>query len=129
MAQRKMTQKLFTCHRRMFHLKMKRKILCRFSVLHKYLSSFWYQFLAFWITKSIKYRQLPRTIPVSAAQSPPQPADGRRSTSEIDLVSLKICLLGDNQTGKTSFLVSFTVLTKIFVFKFLLNSDSDFAMH
>nr|GMD37819.1 septum-promoting GTP-binding protein 1-like [Ipomoea batatas] len=102
-----MTQKLFTCHRRMFHLKMKRKILCRFSVLHKYLSSFWYQFLAFWITKSIKYRQLPRVIPVSAAQSPPQPADGRRSTSEIDLVSLKICLLGDNQTGKTSFLTKY----------------------
>lgn len=124
-----MTKRLLLCYRRMLHLNMKRKIICKFTILNKYFSSFWNKILACWIGKSINYRQLshnqsfPSTTTGNMA-SPPSSAvtssesgfsgslastcccDHSKDSSE-DVVALKISLLGDNQIGKTSFLVSF----------------------
>lgn len=126
-----MTKRLFLCYRRMVHLNMKRKIICKFTILQKYLNSFWNKVLACWLGKSINYRQLShnQSFPTTTAAatgmpSPPAGAgmaspggfpenmsstcccDHSKDSSE-NVVALKISLLGDNQIGKTSFLVSF----------------------
>ncbi|OIT24420.1 PREDICTED: septum-promoting GTP-binding protein 1-like [Nicotiana attenuata] len=125
-----MTKRLLLCYRRMLHLNMKRKIVCKFTILHKYFSSFWNKILACWIGKSINYRQLshnqsfPTTTTTRNMASPPSSAvassesgfsgslastcccDHSKDSSE-DVVALKISLLGDNQIGKTSFLTKY----------------------
>ncbi|TMW93178.1 hypothetical protein EJD97_012072 [Solanum chilense] len=124
-----MTKRLLLCYRRMVHLNMKRKIICKFTILQKYLNSFWNKVLACWLGKSINYRQLshnqsfPTTTTTAATGMPSPPAgagmaspggfsenmsstcccDHSKDSSE-NVVALKISLLGDNQIGKTSFL-------------------------
>lgn len=107
----------------MVHLNMKRKFICKFTILQKCLNSFWNKILACWLGKSINYRQLShnQSFPTTTTTGMPSPpSDGGFSgnlastcctcdhskDSFEDVVALKISLLGDNQIGKTSFLVS-----------------------
>ncbi|KAL3352645.1 hypothetical protein AABB24_020579 [Solanum stoloniferum] len=131
-----MTKRLLLCYRRMVHLNMKRKIICKFTILQKYLNSFWNNVLACWLGKSINYRQLshnqsfPATTTAKGMPSPPAGAEmashGRFSEnmaatcccdhskdSSENVVALKISLLGDNHIGKTSFLRKYVGKEKV----------------
>lgn len=131
-----MTKHLLLCYRRMFKLNKKRKIICKVSILQKYVKSLWNQLVGCCIGKSIKYRQLSRQHSSSSpttTTTPPSPSgeavpDGgfnmkcccdHSKESLEDLVALKICLLGDNQIGKTSFLVSVIVIIIMFFLFFI----------
>lgn len=108
----------------MVHLNMKRKFICKFTILQKCLNSFWNKILACWLGKSINYRQLShnQSFPTTTTTGMPSPpSDGGFSgnlastcctcdhskDSFEDVVALKISLLGDNQIGKTSFLTKY----------------------
>ncbi|XP_060209580.1 septum-promoting GTP-binding protein 1-like [Lycium barbarum] len=129
-----MTKRLLLCYRRMVHLNMKRKVICKFTILQKYLNSFWNKILACWLGKSVNYRQLshnqsfPSNTTTMMASSPPADVavsdgfsgnlaatcccDHSKDSSE-DVVALKISLLGDNQIGKTSFLTKYVGKEKV----------------
>ncbi|XP_055801188.1 septum-promoting GTP-binding protein 1-like [Solanum dulcamara] len=122
-----MTKPLLLCYRRMVHLNMKRKIICKFTILQKYLNSFWNKILACWLGKSINYRQLSHNQSFPTATRMPSPPTGVETASDggfsgnlastcccdhskdssENVVALKISLLGDNQIGKTSFLTKY----------------------
>lgn len=102
---------ILLCYRRMFKLNKKRKIICRVASLQKYVKSFWNKIVGCCIGyKSIKYRKLSHRHHSSSINTTttatPSPSGRAVSATLEDLVALKICLLGDNQIGKTSFLVS-----------------------
>ncbi|XP_057505917.1 septum-promoting GTP-binding protein 1-like [Actinidia eriantha] len=88
----------------------RRRVLWRFSLLHRCLRSFWNQILACKFGKSAQYRQLShRTMSSPAAtergfESGIDTAISSGCCDSSDLVALKISLLGDCQIGKTSFL-------------------------
>ncbi|CAN4094183.1 unnamed protein product [Withania somnifera] len=129
-----MSKLLLLCHRRMVHLNMKRKIICKFTILQKYFNSFWNRVLACWLGKSINYRQLShkQSFPNTTTRMSFPPAgaettsdggffgslvstcccDHSKDSSE-DVVALKISLLGDNQIGKTSFLTKYVGKEKV----------------
>ncbi|XP_027063822.1 septum-promoting GTP-binding protein 1 [Coffea arabica] len=103
--------------RQKFHFNMKKAILWRIAVLKQCLKSFWNQFLACWIGKSVRYRHLQQKMISSAPHSgvigsgfsskimgSPSPDIDKDSS---DLVTLKISLWGDCQIGKTSFLAKY----------------------
>ncbi|CAN4097087.1 unnamed protein product [Withania somnifera] len=110
---------------------MKRKIICKFTILQKYFNSFWNKVLACWLGRSINYRQLshnqsfPTTttrIPSPAAEAETEGFSGilvstcccdHSKDSSEDVVALKISLLGDNQIGKTSFLTKYVGKEKV----------------
>ncbi|PHT51567.1 hypothetical protein CQW23_06029 [Capsicum baccatum] len=128
-----MTKRLLLCYRRMVHLNMKRKIICKFTILQKYFNAFWNKVLACWLGKSISYRQLSHNQSFPATRGMPSPpaevetaSDGGYSGSLVstcccdhskdsseDVVALKISLLGDNQIGKTSFLTKYVGKEKV----------------
>ncbi|CAK9183817.1 unnamed protein product, partial [Ilex paraguariensis] len=104
--------------RRMLRFNIKRRILWRVSTLRRSLFSFWNKVLACLMGKSIQYRQLPHTAavystPPSGAVEGAFPATDTASRccgldeESSDLVVLKISLLGDCHTGKTSFLTKY----------------------
>ncbi|XP_055823986.1 septum-promoting GTP-binding protein 1 [Solanum dulcamara] len=97
---------ILLCYRRMFKVNKKRKIICRVALLQKYVKSFWNQIVGCCIGyKSIKYRKLSyHHHSTSTTTTMPSPSI---SAALEDLVALKICLLGDNQIGKTSFLTKY----------------------
>ncbi|XP_060188263.1 septum-promoting GTP-binding protein 1-like isoform X1 [Lycium barbarum] len=113
-----MRKRLLLCYRRMFKLNKKRKIICKVLVLQKYVRSFWNQLVGCCIGyKSIKYRKLSshhsssstRAVSgsgFSGSLTAPCCCDHSIESLE-DLVALKICILGDNQIGKTSFLTKY----------------------
>ncbi|OIT31078.1 PREDICTED: septum-promoting GTP-binding protein 1-like isoform X2 [Nicotiana attenuata] len=119
-----MVKHLLLCYRRMFKLNKKRKIICKVSILQKYVKSLWNQIVGCCIGKSIKYRKLSRqhsSSTTTTAAPPSSPSGGavpdggfngkcycdHSKESLEDLVALKICLLGDNQIGKTSFMTKY----------------------
>ncbi|KAM3301624.1 septum-promoting GTP-binding protein 1 isoform X1 [Capsicum chacoense] len=124
-----MTKCILLCYKRvMFKLNKKRKIILKVLVVQKYVKSLWNKIVGCCIGyKSIKYRKLSHhhssssstTTNTTAMPSPSKRAipdnglttpcccDHIKEGSLEDLVSLKICLLGDNQIGKTSFLTKY----------------------
>ncbi|XP_004243837.1 septum-promoting GTP-binding protein 1 [Solanum lycopersicum] len=103
---------ILLCYRRMFKLNKKRKIICRVASLQKYVKSFWNKIVGCCIGyKSIKYRKLSHRHHSSSINTTttatPSPSGRAVSATLEDLVALKICLLGDNQIGKTSFLTKY----------------------
>ncbi|KAK4714195.1 hypothetical protein R3W88_020102 [Solanum pinnatisectum] len=104
---------LLLCYRRMFKLNRKRKIICRVAALQKYVKSFWNQIVGCCIGyKSIKYRKLSHhhhssSITTTTITATPSPSGRAVSATLEDLVALKICVLGDDQIGKTSFLTKY----------------------
>ncbi|XP_059597205.1 uncharacterized protein LOC100244716 isoform X1 [Vitis vinifera] len=120
--------------RKVFYVKLRRRLLCRVSLLGRCLMRLWDRFLLISRPKSIKYKQLLRATtfaakPVPSATTPafppppppppPLPPPALQSSGEAgfarcrerdkdsDLVALKISLLGDCQIGKTSFVIKY----------------------
>ncbi|PHU12203.1 hypothetical protein BC332_19133 [Capsicum chinense] len=124
-----MTKCILLCYKRvMFKLNKKRKIILKVLVVQKYVKSLWNKIVGCCIGyKSIKYRKFSHhhssssstTTNTTATPSPSKRAipdngltapcccDHIKEGSLEDLVSLKICLVGDNQIGKTSFLTKY----------------------
>ncbi|KAA8517179.1 hypothetical protein F0562_017472 [Nyssa sinensis] len=108
--------------RTMFRFNIRRRFLRRVSILRRYLRSLWKQILSCMIGKSARYRDLP-----CATVSPPFPAAAESGFASrdiaspccdydkdpLDLVALKISVLGDCQIGKTSFLTKYTGLNHV----------------
>ncbi|XP_071726073.1 septum-promoting GTP-binding protein 1-like [Rutidosis leptorrhynchoides] len=115
--------------RKMWGFHLKRTIIWRITFIKRCARSLWHQFLACWIGKSIKYRQLLKSSsgPIihtsrrrcSRAERTTMTSSSGEMTSYSggsdrdhdhdvsDLVALKISLLGDHNIGKTSFLAKY----------------------
>lgn len=101
----------------MLQFNVKRVILWRVVILRRCVCSIWNHFIACWIGKSARYRQLlhpampspPPGDAVAAGFSPPATSHSccDHDKDSSDLVALKITLLGDCQIGKTSFLTKY----------------------
>ncbi|MCD9561555.1 septum-promoting GTP-binding protein 1 [Datura stramonium] len=108
---------LLLCYRRFFEQNKKRKII-KVALLQKYVRSFWNQIVGCCIGyKSIKYSKLsrhhhhssssPTTTTISDSGLTASCCCNLSKESLEDLVALKICVFGDNQIGKTSFLTKY----------------------
>lgn len=105
----------------MVKFNLRRRIQCRVSLLRRLLRRFWTRILhcSGKPRPGKKYQILPRSATGTALDFPTaEPADSGGSVKHVgvasirqsldmdsDVVALKISLLGDEQTGKTSFLV------------------------
>ncbi|KAJ9153741.1 hypothetical protein P3X46_027151 [Hevea brasiliensis] len=109
----KMTQ---LCRKINVHVNIKWSILERVSVFRQFFQFIWDRILACSIGKPVRYRRLTRR---PSSPTPELIEDGGLESSEeptttfcgystdSDLVTLKISLLGDCQIGKTSFVIKY----------------------
>lgn len=116
------TGKMTHLCRKIVRANIKLTILERVTVFQKFFRFIWDRLIACSIGKPIRYRRLsrrspppspsPETIESGLQLEDPSTAVG---DGDSDLVSLKICVMGDCQIGKTSFLVSsdYTIFTSI----------------
>ncbi|XVF85655.1 hypothetical protein PTKIN_Ptkin17bG0134100 [Pterospermum kingtungense] len=110
---------------KMVKLNLRRRVKRRVLVLRRCIRCFWDRFLMCSLGKPVSYRMLSRALTPAVPSPPPQPpssaaVDGvfpesrnvkssscNHDRKDSDLVPLKISLLGDPETGKTSFMMKY----------------------
>lgn len=111
------TGKMTQLCRRIVRVNFRASILERVTIFQRFFRFIWDRILVCSVGKPIRYHRLSR-LPSPPAPSPEAIESGLQSDGpstaaaaaegDSDLVSLKICVMGDCQIGKTSFLVSCT---------------------
>lgn len=107
------TGKMTQLCRKIVRVNIRVRILDRVTIFQKFFRFIWDRIIVCSIGKPIRYHRLSRRSP-PPSPSPETIESGLQSDdpstaagdSDSDLVSLKICVMGDCQIGKTSFLVS-----------------------
>ncbi|XP_012070769.2 septum-promoting GTP-binding protein 1 [Jatropha curcas] len=114
-------EKMTQICRKIVHVNIRWSFFERVSVFRQFFQFLWDRILACSIGKPIRYRRLTRRPSSSSSSSPPPEVieAGRLDSSidpttsfsgystDSDLVTLKISLLGDCQIGKTSFVIKY----------------------
>ncbi|XP_044465786.1 septum-promoting GTP-binding protein 1-like [Mangifera indica] len=96
--------------RKIVHFNFKRRINRSVLILRRCIGCFWDNIIICSVGKPIQYRMLPHAVrPSPSTPAAPQPnvkpvCHSQHHHLDSDLVALKISLLGDCETGKTSFL-------------------------
>ena len=107
------TGKMTKLCRKIVRANIKLSILERVTIFQKFFRFIWDRIVVCSTGKPVRYRRLSRRSP-PPSQSPETIESGLLSEvpstaagdCDSDLVNLKICVMGDCQIGKTSFLVS-----------------------
>ncbi|KAJ9671393.1 hypothetical protein PVL29_025206 [Vitis rotundifolia] len=100
--------------RKIVRVNIRVSILDRVTIFQKFFRFIWDRIIVCSIGKPIRYHRLSRRSP-PPSPSPETIESGLQSDdpstaagdSDSDLVSLKICVMGDCQIGKTSFLIKY----------------------
>ncbi|XP_034678139.1 septum-promoting GTP-binding protein 1-like [Vitis riparia] len=108
------TGKMTQLCRKIVRVNIRVRILDRVTIFQKFFRFIWDRIIVCSIGKPIRYHRLshrspppspsPETIESGLQSDDPSTAAG---DSDSDLVSLKICVMGDCQIGKTSFLIKY----------------------
>lgn len=108
------TGKMTQLCRKIVRVNIRVRILDRVTIFQKFFRFIWDRIIVCSIGKPIRYHRLSRRSP-PPSPSPETIESGLQSDdpptaagdSDSDLVSLKICVMGDCQIGKTSFLIKY----------------------
>ncbi|KAJ9671394.1 hypothetical protein PVL29_025206 [Vitis rotundifolia] len=108
------TGKMTQLCRKIVRVNIRVSILDRVTIFQKFFRFIWDRIIVCSIGKPIRYHRLSRRSP-PPSPSPETIESGLQSDdpstaagdSDSDLVSLKICVMGDCQIGKTSFLIKY----------------------
>lgn len=108
------TGKMTQLCRKIVRVNIRVRILDRVTIFQKFFRFIWDRIMVCSIGKPIRYHRLSRRSP-PPSPSPETIESGLQSDdpstaagdSDSDLVSLKICVMGDCQIGKTSFLIKY----------------------